>query len=142
MYIILLKKGGNTMFFNSIIYNLCDILLYFYSMYKKCNVDQSTYDFLLYHLMNKINNYSYKDDKIETIVVGFNQLGHDDLVLNNLDNNAIYCIKQYIATNLINTSDDGIYTYNGFHIFLNVCPFEGLTIDSDFIISVCDCMMY
>ena len=128
------------MFFNSIIYNLCDILLYFYSMYKKCNVDQSTYDFLL--LMNKINNYSYKDDKIETIVVGFNQLGHDDLVLNNLDNNAIYCIKQYIATNLINTSDDGIYTYNGFHIFLNVCPFEGLTIDSDFIISVCDCMMY
>lgn len=130
------------MFFNSIIYNLCDILLYFYSMYKKCNVDQSTYDFLLYHLMNKINNYSYKDDKIETIVVGFNQLGHDDLVLNNLDNNAIYCIKQYIATNLINTSDDGIYTYNGFHIFLNVCPFEGLTIDSDFIISVCDCMMY
>lgn len=130
------------MFFNSIIYNLCDILLYFYSMYKKCNVDQSTYDFLLYHLMNKINNYSYKDDKIETIVVGFNQLGHDDLVLNNLDNNAIYCIKQYIATNLINTSDDGIYAYNGFHIFLNVCPFEGLTIDSDFIISVCDCMMY
>ena len=130
------------MFFNSIIYNLCDILLYFYSMYKKCNVDQSTYDFLLYHLMNKINNYSYKDDKIETIVVGFNQLGHDDLVLNNLDNNAIYCIKQYIATNLINTSDDGIYTYNGFHIFQNVCPFEGLTIDSDFIMSVCDCMMY
>ena len=130
------------MFFNSIIYNLCDILLYFYSMYKKCNVDQSTYNFLLYHLMNKINNYSFKDDKIETIVVGFNQLGHDDLVLNNLDNNAIYCIKQYIATNLINTSDDGIYTYNGFHIFLNVCPFEGLTIDSDFIISVCDCMMY
>ena len=142
MYIILLKKGGSTMFFNSIIYNLCDILLYFYSMYKKCNVDQSTYNFLLYHLMNKINNYSFKDDKIETIVVGFNQLGHDDLVLNNLDNNAIYCIKQYIATNLINTSDDGIYTYNGFHIFLNVCPFEGLTIDSDFIISVCDCMMY
>jgi hypothetical protein len=92
--------------------------------------------------MNKINNYSYKDDKIETIIVGFNQLGHDDLVLNNLDNNAIYCIKQYIAANLINTSDDGIYTYNGFHIFLNVCPFEGLTIDSDFIISVCDCMMY
>lgn len=83
----------------------------------------------------------YKDDEVETVVVSFNLLDKGDLVLNNLDNNAIYLIKQYIDTNIADTSE-GICKYNNFHIFLNVCPFEGLTIDADFVISVCDCMMY
>lgn len=129
------------MFFNSIIYDLCDILLYFYSRVKHCNPGQATQDFLLYHLTKKINRYAYKDDEVETVVVSFNLLDKDDLVLNNLDNNAIYLIKQYIDTNIADTSE-GICKYNNFHIFLNVCPFEGLTIDADFVISVCDCMMY
>lgn len=141
MYVYYIIEGGNTMFFNNIIYDLCDILLFYYSKIRNCQPGELTYNFLVYHVNKLVDTYKYHDDKIESIVVSFERLDKEDLVLNNLDNTAIYLIKDYIETNLNDTSNR-ICNYDNFHISLNVCPFEGLTIDSQFIISVCDCMMY
>lgn len=128
------------MLFNNIINEICDISLHYYSLQRQCIVNETVRAFLTYHLRKLISTYEYRNDEIETIVVSFNTLAIPELAINNLDNTRICCIKQYITTNIFDTSKRGYN--NDFHISLNVCPFEGLTIDSDFIISVCDCMMY
>ena len=140
MYVYYVIEGGIDMFFNNIINEICDISLHYYSLRRQCITNDTVRSFLNYHVHNLINKYHYKDDEVESIVVSFNTVAIPDLVVNNLDNTRICCIKQYITTNIFDTSKRGYN--NDFHISLNVCPFEGLTIDSDFIISVCDCMMY
>ena len=140
MYVYYIIEGGMDMLFNNIINEICDISLHYYSLRRQCIVNETVRAFLTYHLCKLISTYEYRNDEIETIVVSFNTLAIPDLTINNLDNTRICCIKQYITTNIFDTSKRGYN--NDFHISLNVCPFEGLTIDSDFILSVCDCMMY
>lgn len=126
-----------------LIYNILDqivdILIYYYSCVRCKEVNPQTYYFLKYHLTQRTSNYKYINDEISSITVSFNN--YNDLVVDNLDNISIYCIKQYIATN-INDTSIRMDNYLEFNISLNVCPFEGFTIDSSFVISVCDCMMY
>lgn len=126
-----------------LIYNILDqivdILIYYYSCVRCKEVNPQTYYFLKYHLTQRTSNYKYINDEISSITVSFNN--YNDLVVDNLDNISVYCIKQYIATN-INDTSIRMDNYLEFNISLNVCPFEGLTIDSSFVISVCDCMMY
>ena len=140
MYVYYIIEGGMDMLFNNIINEICDISLHYYSLQRQCIVNETVRAFLTYHLRKLISTYEYRNDEIETIVVSFNTLAIPELAINNLDNTRICCIKQYITTNIFDTSKRGYN--NDFHISLNVCPFEGLTIDSDFIISVCDCMLY
>ena len=123
----------------NILDQIVDILLYYYSNVRYKEPNSSTYEFLKYHLLQRINIYKYNTDEISSITVSFNT--YNDLVVDNLDNISVYCIKQYIATN-INDTSIRMDNYLEFNISLNVCPFEGLTIDSFFVISVCDCMMY
>ena len=123
----------------NILDQIVDILLYYYSNVRCTEPNLSTYEFLKYHLLQRINIYKYNTDEISSITVSFNT--YNDLVVDNLDNISVYCIKQYIATN-INDTSIRMDNYLEFNISLNVCPFEGLTIDSSFVISVCDCMMY
>ena len=123
----------------NILDQIVDILLYYYSNVRYKEPNSSTYEFLKYHLLQRINIYKYNTDEISSITVSFNT--YNDLVVDNLDNISVYCIKQYIATN-INDTSIRMDNYLEFNISLNVWPFEGLTIDSSFVISVCDCMMY
>lgn len=129
------------MFIYNILDQIVDILIYYYSNIRCNNVNNIVYDFLKYHLTRVINEYKYRDDEILSINVSFNSL--DDFTVNNLDNISIYYIKKYIANHINDTSSFRVYApTENFSISLNVCPFEGLTIDSSFVISVCDCMMY
>lgn len=139
MYIIYLKGGKNDMFFYNILDEISDILIYYYSMARCVTPNRNVYDFLQYHLRNRIEKYSYKRDEIESIVVSFGT--HHDLIIDSLNNISIYEIKQYISENIADTSIH-VCKFRDFSISFNVCPFEGLTIDSSFVISVCDCMMY
>ena len=129
------------MFIYNILDQIVDILIYYYSNIRCNNVNNIVCDFLKYHLTRMINEYKYRDDEILSINVSFNTL--DDFTVNNLDNISIYYIKKYIANHINDTSPFRVYDpTENFSISLNVCPFEGLTIDSSFVISVCDCMMY
>ena len=123
----------------NILDQIVDILLYYYSNVRCTEPNSSVYEFLKYHLLQRINIYKYNTDEISSITVSLDT--YNDLVVDNLDNISVYCIKQYIATN-INDTSIRMDNYLEFNISLNVCPFEGLTIDSSFVISVCDCMMY
>lgn len=127
------------MFFNNILEELTDILIYYYSIVKNCRASNSAYSFLQYHLRKQIAMYQYHNDQILSINVSFNN--YDDLNVDKLDNVSLYCIKQYIRTNIQDTSSL-IRSYDDFSISLNVCPFEGLSFNGQFVISVCDCMMY
>lgn len=127
------------MFFNNILDEITDILIYYYSISRRTYPTEQTKEFLRYHLQNRINKYPCNRDEISSVVVTFGSF--DDLVVNNLDNVSVYRIKQYIESN-VNDTSISLCKFRDFSISLNVCPFEGLTIDSSFVISVCDCMMY
>lgn len=127
------------MFFNNILEELTDILVYYYSVCRNKIVSDKTKSFLNYQLRQRIAEYRYHDDEISDIDVSFGVL--DTLNVDILDNIAVYRIKQYIISNIQDTSIR-VREFDDFNISLNVCPFEGLTINGQFVISVCDCMMY
>lgn len=132
------------MFFDNILDDLVDILIYYYKNITHNNIDGTVVNFLTWKLQEKINMYAYNRDILESINVSFSSLDDYNIDIMEYNYQTPYLIKQYIMSHII---DDkyfmtGIVDPLDFNISLNVCPFEGLTIDASFVISVCNAMVY